>query len=79
MREGAWFVLKKNKNMLVELNEAKRFLIEKFGSVEEVKSGIYAVPTNTSKGPAFMKVVINEEMGMSDFSLWLDEELTLSW
>ncbi|WP_284464874.1 hypothetical protein [Chryseobacterium sp.] len=65
--------------MLVELNEAKRFLIEKFGSVEEVKSGIYAVPTNTSKGPAFMKVVINEEMGMSDFSLWLDEELTLSW
>jgi hypothetical protein len=65
--------------MLTEINEAKRFLIEKFGSVEKVKPGTYAVPTNTSKGPAFMKVVINEEQGMSDFSLWLDEELTQTW
>ncbi|WP_336704408.1 hypothetical protein [Chryseobacterium indologenes] len=65
--------------MLAELNEAKRFLIEKFRSVEDVKPGVYAVPTNTSKGPAFMKVIVNNQMGMSDFSLWLDEELTRSW
>lgn len=45
--------------MLAELNEAKSFLIAKFGSVENVKPGTYAVPTQTSKGPAFMKVVIN--------------------
>lgn len=65
--------------MLSELNEAKNFLANKFGGVDLVPSGTYAVPTNTSKGPAFMKVVISEDKGMSDFSLWTDEELTQDW
>lgn len=65
--------------MLQAVEEAKVFLVNKFGSVENVKPGTYAVPTETSKGSAFMRVTINEEMGMSDFSLWLDEEFTESW
>lgn len=65
--------------MLAELNEAKKFLINKFGSLEKVKPGTYAVPTHTSKGDAFMKVVITPEMGMKDFHLFKDEQLTLSW
>ena len=65
--------------MLAEVNEAKAFLIEKFGSVENVKAGTYAVPTETSKGKAFMRVEITPEMGMKDFHLFKDEELTESW
>ncbi len=65
--------------MLAELNVAKRFLINKFGSVENVKAGTYAIPYDTSKGKAFMKVVIGEDMSMTDFHLFLDEALTQSW
>ena len=65
--------------MLSEINEAKAFLIEKFGDADKIIPGTYAVPTQTSLGPAFMKVVVNEDLGVSDFSLWLDEDLTESW
>ena len=65
--------------MIAEVNEAKKFLIEKFGSVEKVKPGTYAIPCETSKGSAFMKVQINPDMGMSGFDLWKDEQLTISW
>lgn len=65
--------------MLAEVNEAKAFLIEKFGSVENVKAGVYAIPTETSKGKAFMRVEILPDMGMKHFDLWWDEALTKSW
>lgn len=65
--------------MLAEVNSAKDYLIKKFGSAEKVEPGTYPVPTETSKGPAFMKVVINEKMQMSDFSLFTDEQMTTSW
>jgi hypothetical protein len=65
--------------MLAEVNEAKAFLIKKFGSVEKVKPGTYAVPTDTSKGKAFMKVTITPDMGMKDFHLFKDEALTVTW
>lgn len=65
--------------MLAEINKAKEFLIEKFGSIEEVKAGTYAIPTETSRGKAFMKVVIGSDMSISDFHLFKDEELTISW
>jgi hypothetical protein len=65
--------------MLKEVNEAKDFLIKKFGSVEKVKAGTYAIPTETSKGKAFMKVVITEDGGMRDFNLFKDEELKITW
>jgi len=65
--------------MLAELEEAKKFLIKKFGSVEKVEPGTYAIPTQTSKGDAFMKVIITPDMGMKDFHLFKDEKLTVSW
>lgn len=65
--------------MLSEVNKAKDFLIKKFGSVEKVEAGTYAIPTETSKGKAFTKVVIAPDMGMSDFHLFKDEALTISW
>ncbi len=65
--------------MLAEVNEAKAFLIEKFGSVEKVEAGVYAIPTQTSKGSAFMRVEILPDMGMKHFDLWKDEKLTESW
>jgi hypothetical protein len=65
--------------MLKAVNEAKDFLIGKFGSVENVKAGVYAVPTETSKGKAFMRVEITPDMGMKDFSLFKDEAFTKSW
>ena len=41
--------------MLREFNEVKRFLGTKFGMAENVPDGIYAIPTKTSKGNAFMR------------------------
>ena len=75
-RLRAWAILNK---MLTEVNEAKAFLSKKFNGTENVKPGTYAIPTKTSKGKAFMKVVIDENMGMSDFHLFNDEALTDSW
>ncbi len=57
--------------MLSEANEAKKFLVERFGNENLIPAGTYPVPTQTSKGPAFMKVKINKEGGMNDFSLWM--------
>ena len=65
--------------MLAEVNKAKDFLINKFGSADKVKAGTYSVPTTTSKGDAFMKVVVDDNGSLSDFHLFWDEELTISW
>ncbi len=65
--------------MLREVNEAKAFLEKKFCGLQNVKAGIYAVPTETSKGKAFIKVEITTDMKMKDFHLFVDEELTKSW
>lgn len=65
--------------MLQEVNEAKEYLKKKFGGLGNVKPGTYAIPTDTSKGKAFMKVVISDRMGMSGFELFKDKKLTISW
>lgn len=65
--------------MLREVNQARDFLLNKFGNTNNIQPGTYSIPTETSKGPAFMKVIVNERMGLSDFSLWLDEDLTKTW
>lgn len=67
--------------MLAEVNQVKEFFKNKFGEPlsETVPSGTYAIPTNTSKGDAFMKIVVSETGGLSDFHLFWDEELTISW
>jgi len=67
--------------MLSEINQVKRFFGIKFGYGEVILDGIFAVPTSTSKGKAFMKmeVVNGEPSGSQNFLLFWDEDLTISW
>lgn len=67
--------------MLSEFNQVKRFLGAKFGYGENIPDGIYAIPTETSKGDAFMKMEFknNNSIGKDNFTLFWDEELTKSW
>lgn len=62
--------------MISEVNEVKRYLRFRFG--DNIPDGTYAVPTNTSKGKAFMKVVVKNQ-GLSNFYLLWDEDLTIDW
>lgn len=64
--------------MIQEVNEAKRFFKKKFGD-KIVPNGEYAIPTETLRGKAFMRVVITNNNNLSDFGLWWDRKLTLSW
>lgn len=61
--------------MIAEVNAAQSFLIKKFGGVQNVKPGIYAVPY----GNKFMRVKISDDMGMSGFELYQDEQLTIPY
>lgn len=67
--------------MLPEINQVKRFLGAKFGYGENIPDGIYAIPTMTSKGEAFVKMEFknNNSVGKDCFTLFWDEELTVSW
>jgi hypothetical protein len=65
--------------MITEVNEAKKWFQKKFDDLSGVPPGDYAIPTRTSKGPAFMRVTIDKNKGMSNFDLWWDEEMTKSW
>ena len=67
--------------MIAEVNQVKRFLGAKFGYGENIPDGIYAIPTNTSKGNAFMKMEIknNSQHGEGNFMLFWDENLKFSW
>ena len=67
--------------MIAEMNQAKRFLGAKFGYGETLQDGIFAIPTTTSKGDAFMKMeIVNGNPGGKDnFMLFWDEALTISW
>jgi len=64
--------------MIAEVNEAQKFLKNKFGN-REPKAGTYAVPTKTSNGCAFMKVTLGEDFRLGDFGLYKDEKLTEKW
>jgi hypothetical protein len=63
--------------MLAEVNQAQKHIIAHHGANPE--PGDYAVPTQTSRGDAFMKVTLNKELSMSGFRLFWDKEFTLSW
>ncbi len=65
--------------MITEINIVKDFLIGKFGKVENVKNGTYAIPKETLRGDAFMRVIISDGGKISGMRLFWDEELTLSW
>ena len=67
--------------MFAEIKLVKRFLGAKFGHGENIPDGIYAIPTKTSKGNAFMKYETknNCSHGKNNFLLFWDEKLTKSW
>ena len=67
--------------MLQDFYEVKRFLGAKFGMGENVPDGVYAIPTKTSKGNAFMRYESknNSAFGNNNFKLYWDENLTISW
>lgn len=67
--------------MLSEFNQVKMFLGAKFGHIAVIPDGIYSIPTNTSKGKAFMKMEFknNNAIGKENFKLFWDENLTISW
>ncbi len=65
--------------MIAELNEVKKFFNDKFGEGNHVPCGIYAVPTQTSRGNAFMRVKVTNDGKLSHFDLWWDKELKTSW
>ena len=67
--------------MIAEFNQAKRFFGIKFGYGEPLQDGIYAVPTQTSKGRAFMRMEVahNQVAGKDNFKLFWDESLKTSW
>jgi len=66
--------------MLAEFNEAGNYLKKRFPD-GNAPDGIYAIPTQTSKGDAFMRLQLkdNKSFGGDNFSLYWDEELTISW
>lgn len=63
--------------MITEFNEVKKYLLGRFGEPEKVPNGIYAIPTETSKGNAYMKY--EHPKGNENFMLFWDEELKISW
>lgn len=67
--------------MIAEALQVKRYLGARFGYGEPIPNGIYAVPTSTSKGKAYMRIEIKDgkNYGDNNFSLYWDEQLTLSW
>lgn len=68
--------------MIQEQLLTKKYLGARFGYGERVPDGIYAVPCDSSRGNAFMKIVIFEneiDKTENNFSLYWDEQLTKTW
>jgi len=67
--------------MISEYNQVKRYLGIRFGYGNPIPDGTYAVPTQTSKGNAFMKMEFKDEktVGEKNFHLYWDEKLTIDW
>lgn len=67
--------------MLSEINEVQQYFKNKFGSTKNTPDCIYAIPTNTSRGVAFMRIEIKdaELHGKNNFMLFKDDELKESW
>jgi hypothetical protein len=63
--------------MTRELDIAKDYFKSNFDGI--AKPGIYPVPITTSKGDAFIKVVLSDTYKLSGFDLFWDEALTISW
>ncbi len=64
--------------MTQEVNQAKRYLGIKFGYGQPIQDGTYAVPCTTSRGKAFMRIIVKDN-SFHDFHLFWDEKLTVDW
>ena len=62
--------------MMNEINIAQKWIAENCGINFK---GTHSIPVSTSKGYAFMKVVVDENGYMSDFHLFWNKELTINW
>lgn len=63
--------------MIREVTMTQKWFKTHFG--ENPKPGIYMIPTQTSRGPAYMQVLLNAKKGLSGFELFWDEAGTISW
>lgn len=67
--------------MTSEINDTKKYFDDKFGIGNRVPAGEYAVPYESSRGKAFMRVRISDdvEQKISGIYLFWDEALTIDW
>ena len=67
--------------MLAEIRLVRKYLGLRFGSGEPIPDGRYAIPCDTSRGQAFMAYNVKDwqQTGEDNYSLYWDEQLTLSW
>ena len=65
--------------MIAEVKKAKRYLGARFGYGEVLPAGTFSVPTNAAQGPCFMRVRVEQDGTMSDFTLWWNEECTVNY
>lgn len=50
-----------------------------YGDLNAVPAGIYPVPTETSKGTAYMRVEVTPDRQLNDLGLFWDKKFTHSW
>lgn len=66
--------------MLAEVQEAKQFFRENYTDKGlQVPPGDYAVPTYSSKGKCFMRVVVDERQYLSSFELFWDKQFKIPY
>lgn len=65
--------------MISEIENVKKYLINKFGELSKVPLGRHIVPTETSQDNAFMAIDINVGGSISGGYLWWDEAATICW
>lgn len=66
--------------MLAEVQEAKQWFNENYiDKGLTPPPGSYAIPTYSSKGKGFMRVIIDERKYMSSFEMFWDKEFKLPY
>jgi hypothetical protein len=65
--------------MIAEVKQAKRYLGARFGYGETLPVGSFSVPTEGAHGSCFMRVRVERDGSMSDFTMWWDEACTISY
>lgn len=61
--------------MTIDVVKAKDFLINIYGAPEKVPVGVHLIPMNKNGHQVYLKVNIDQQMGMSQFSYYWDENM----